>query len=126
MPISYHFNTNIVILEFSGKYTVDDMKTQVTASLDNPECPADAVMLLDLRKDESVKERSPQEIREMSYFFGELRDRINRRLCMVTSDELAFGLMNMAKAYDQSEGISSRAFTDMDKALAWLTSDEET
>jgi hypothetical protein len=126
MAVSHRFSDNIALLEFSGSYTIEDMKTAIIRSLDDSACPENVVMLLDMRLDEAVQERSPREIRDMSYFFGEIRDRIHRRLCMVTSDNLAFGLMNMAKAYDQSMGIDCRTFTDMDKAMAWLnTSDKE-
>ena len=126
MPVSYHFDSNIIVVNFSGTYTIDAMKAEITRSLDDPGCPDDAIMLLDLRDDESVQERSPKDIREMSYFFGEIRDRIHRRMAMVTSDTLSFGLMNMAKAYDQSMGIDCRVFNDMDKALDWMSSKEET
>lgn len=123
MSISYSFTGNVILLAFAGKYGVDEMQTTITAALADSACPDKAVMLLDMRGDESVQQRSPEDIRQMSYFFAEIRDRINRRLCMVTSDSLAFGLMNMARAYDQSVGIECQVFTDIDQALAWLASE---
>lgn len=122
MPVTYRFDDNIFVLELTGHYSVDEMKTKILEALDDPSFPADAVLLMDLRLDESVQERTTQELRDMSFFFSDFKDRINRRMCMVASNDLAIGLMNMAKVYDYNKGITSKVFNDMDKGLAWLLS----
>ena len=122
MAISYSFNDKVILLELANHYGVDEMKETILKALADADCPGDAVLLLDLRQDEAVKQRSSEDLRDMSFFFGKIADRISSKLCMVTNDPLALGLMNMAKVYDQSRGLDCQTFTSMKDALKWLGS----
>ena len=80
MSIDYHYNDNVITLVTCDMYSIKELKDNLLKALDDPHCPENPVLLMDMRQDQAVQQRSSEEIREMSYFLGDIRDRINRRM----------------------------------------------
>jgi len=120
MPVSYSYHGRIVVMRMEGDYTTADLKARVLEALDDPKCPTDAVLLFDMRESNAIKGRSPAEVQEMANFLAGQRDRFSRRLAMVTSSDVAYGLMRIGAVYVERGGVSPEVFRDFEEAKKWL------
>ena len=119
--VSYDFEGDVIVVRPSGKYTAHDMKSAVLDALDDPRLPPRAVLLFDLRESRSLPDRSADEIREMARFLASHGRRFSNRLAMVTSGDLAYGLMRLGAATAEAGGLAAEVFRDVATAKAWLS-----
>jgi hypothetical protein len=59
----------------------------------------------------------------MARFLSSISSRYDRRLAMVVSSEVAYGLMRMGSALAEPGGIVPSVFREMEPARAWLLED---
>lgn len=120
MPVSYSFDGRIVVMRMDGDYTTADLKAGVLEALDDARCPTDAVLMFDLRESTSIKGRSPAEVQDMASFLAGQRDRFSKRVAMVTSSDVAYGLMRIGAVYVERGGVTPEVFRDLEEAKTWL------
>ncbi len=120
MPVKYRFDSNIVVIEIVGEYSVGDLRTTILNSLDDPKCPANALLLINLSESQSIHKRSLKEIRTMALYVASLGKRFNNRIALVASDDLPYGLMRMSSVGSEERGIKSQVFRSFDEAREWL------
>jgi len=54
MPVTYRFDSNIVVIEMVDEYSMDDIRTTVLNSLADSVCPANPFILMNLSKSRSI------------------------------------------------------------------------
>jgi len=122
MPVKYRFDSNIVVIEMVGEYSMDDVRSAFLDSLADPERPIDSFLLINMTDSLSIKNRSTDEIRDMANFLASLGERFENRIAMVAPDDFRYGLLRMGSFDSEQKGISSRVFRDFAQARNWLLS----
>jgi hypothetical protein len=103
-----------------GKYTTSDLKSSILDALDDARVPERPVLLFDLRESRSLQDRTAEEVRDMGRFLASHGRRFGNRLAMVTTGDLAFGLMRLGAVTAEMGGLAAEVFRDMGAAKEWL------
>jgi hypothetical protein len=120
VPVSYSFDSAIVVIKGAGHYTPDDLKAATLAALDDPVLPENPVGMFDLRDSDVLAKRSSSQLADMALFLERLAPRFNNRLAMVVSSTVGYGLMRLGTAYVETPGIRVEIFREYDDARIWL------
>jgi hypothetical protein len=122
LPVTYRFDSKIVVIEMVGECSMDDFRATVLNSLADSERPADSFLLIDLSESQSIYNRSSEDIRTMARFVASLGKWYNNRIALLAPDDLAYGLMRMGSVGSEERGIKSEVFRTFDEARNWLLS----
>ncbi|HUI30179.1 MAG TPA: hypothetical protein VLX91_08170 [Candidatus Acidoferrales bacterium] len=122
MPVKYRFDANITVIEMTGEYSMDELRTAFLDSLADNDRPADSFLLINLTESLSFKNRPSNDIKAMASFVASLGKRFNNRIALVAPDDLRYGLIRMGSSAVDQGGIDSRVFRDFTKARNWLLS----
>jgi hypothetical protein len=76
--------------------------------------------LFDVTRSEVLGQRSHDDLRAMALFLAGESEHFGRRLALVATEQLQFGLMRLGGAYTDMEGVTTAVFVDEDSARAWL------
>src|SRR5512145_637165 len=106
MPVTYSFDERIVVMHMHGTYSVQDLQRGILEALADTACPSSPVLMFDLRESLSLPDRTPDEVRDMARFLGVNGDRFGRRLGMVTSNDISYGLMRLGAATVEAYGVT--------------------
>jgi hypothetical protein len=93
-------------------------------SLARPEAPERFSFLVDVSRSESIKSRSPEEIRLVAEALGPYADRIGGRCAVVATEGVRFGLSRMGSVFSGGVGVDAQVFLDEAAALGWLRAPE--
>lgn len=124
MPVRYRYDSSIVVIELVDEYSMNDIRSTILNSLDDPACPANSVLMIDLSRSRSIYKRSTDEIKEVAQFVASQGNRFNGRIAMVASADLPFGLMRMSSTGSEEKEITSGVFRTFTEARKWLLSDK--
>jgi hypothetical protein len=105
-----------------GEYSTGEVRSTILNSLSDPQCPTNPSLLINLAESISIRSRSSDDIRTMADFVSSLRKRFNKRIALVVSNDLAYGLMRMSSAGSEERGIETEVFRKIDDAREWLLS----
>ncbi len=122
MPITFRFESNIVVIAMEGDYSVEEIYNTAQQVLAHPQIPASPKLLLDLRHSASIAKRSSESVNRVARFFGSISARFSNKIALVAANDLQYGLMRMGSAGAESRGVKSEVFRTLDDAQAWLTS----
>ncbi len=122
MPVKYRFDSNIVVIEMVGEYSLDDLRRAFLDSLADPARPTDSFLLINMTDSLSIKTRSVDDIRDMATFVASLGERFDNRVALVATDDFRYGLLRMGSFGSEQRGIDSRVFRDLAQARNWLLS----
>ena len=120
MPVKYRFDSNIVVVEMIGEYSLDDLRATILNSLADSERPASSFLLMNMTESKSIYNRSSDDVRAMANFVGSLGKQFNNRIAFVAPGDLPYGLMRMGSAGAEDLGIEARVFRAIDEARKWL------
>ena len=120
MAVSYSFDGNIILIRMEGIYSTSELKTTILKSLDAPECPANPVMMFDLRESRSIKDRSAEDVRDMAMFLASQGSRFGNRLGMVAPTDLTYGMMRIGAVIAERGGVDAFVFREFNEAREWL------
>ena len=120
MPVQYRFDEKILVIEMSGTYSIDELRSTISSAFKDPARPEDAVLLLDLSASQSFHERSSESVSNVARFVASFGQKFNNRLAIVAPDDLKFGLARMGSATTDNLDIRAEIFRDPAKARAWL------
>jgi hypothetical protein len=120
MPILYRFDMNVIVIELTGEYTMNDIRTTVTNSFSDPQCPKNPTLLIDLRKSQSIYKRPSTNVNAMGTFIASWGKKFNNRLAIVVPDDATYGLMRMSSVSADSYGIEVKIFRAYEDARKWL------
>lgn len=122
MPVSYRFDSGIIVIEMIGEYPLDDIRKAVLDSLSDPACPANPRLIIDLTGSRIINERTPNEVRSVAGFVASLGDKFSNRIALVAPTNSKYGLMRMSSIGAEDKGIESGIFRNLDDALDWQRS----
>lgn len=120
MPVSYRFESNIIVIEMIGEYSVDDLRATILNSFDDPNCPKNPTLMIDLSKSTSIYQRSSASINAMANFIASHGKKFSNRIALIAPDALTYGLMRMSSAPADLHGIEVEIFRTYEKAREWL------
>jgi hypothetical protein len=89
-------------------------------ALARPEAAERFSFLVDVSRSESIKSRSPEEIRLVAEALGPYADRIGGRCAVVATEGVRFGLSRMGSVFSGGVGVDAQVFLDEAAALTWL------
>ena len=121
MPVSHSFRDRIVVMRMEGNYTTADLRQEIEGALDDPERPRLIGMLFDVSRSTALADRTAAEVNAMGHFLAERSAAFGRRLALVASSDVAYGLMRMGAVATESDGVETRVFRDSESAEQWLT-----
>jgi hypothetical protein len=122
MPVRYRFDSNIVVIETIGEYSMEEFRTTILDSLNDSQRPTNPFLLIDLTQSVSIYNRSSEDIKTMARFVASLGDRFSNRIAMVGSKDLPYGMMRMGSAGSEERGIEAEVFRSFAEARKWLLS----
>jgi hypothetical protein len=122
MPVTYRFDSNIVVLDMVGEYSVDDIPKTILNSLADAQCPATPFMLVNLSESMSIFKRSSEDVITMARSLVSLGKRFNNHIALVAPNDLQYGLMRMGSVFSEELGMKVEVFHTFDKARQWLLS----
>jgi hypothetical protein len=120
VSLTYDFEDRVILVRAVGNYEPSDLKTTILEALDDARLPREPVLLFDLRDSRSIGERTADDVRDMARFLAAHGRRYGKRVAMVTTGDLAFGLMRLGSATAEIGGVAAEVFRDMESARAWL------
>jgi hypothetical protein len=122
MPVRYRYDSNIVVIELVDEYSMDDLRMTVLRSLDDPVCPANSFLIINLTESRSIYKRSTDDIKSMAHFVASLGNRFNGRIALVAPGYLPYGLMRMSSVGSEDRQITSEVFRTFAEARKWILS----
>ncbi len=122
MPVNYRFDSNIIVIEMVGEYSMDDLRTTIINSLADSGHPANSFLLIDLSESKSIYNRSSEDIRTMARFVASMGKWYNNRIAFVAPNDALYGLIRMSSVGSEERGIHSDVFRTFAEARKWLLS----
>ena len=122
MPVTYRFESNIVVMEMVGEYSLDEIRQTLLNALADPRRLANACLLVNLTESQSIYKRSQVELQSAAQFLASLAKGFNNRIAFVSSKDLPFGLARMVSVGADDIGIETEVFRTMAEARRWLLS----
>ena len=122
MPVTYRFDSNIVIIEMAGEYSLSDIRNSILTSLADSTCPSSPFILVNLSESRSIYTRSSEDIKSMVRSLASLVERFNNRIAFVTPNDLLYGLMRMGSVFSEDKGMKTQVFRSFEDARKWLLS----
>lgn len=116
MPIAFEFSGKTIRVTLSGQYSFDDMKKAAAAIQNDPALTADMNLLLDARQ--ATVNPTLAEVKERALFLQSVAR--GRRIAVVVSDSLRYGLTRMLSVFAQMGGLKIEVFMDIEQACGWL------
>jgi hypothetical protein len=120
MPVTYRFDENIIVIELSGEYSVDEMSSVVIEAFQDSARSKNSVLMIDLTNSRSIYQRSSETIIAVAHFIGSYGHQFNNRLALVAPDDFKFGMMRMSSVSADKLGIKVEIFREFNKAKEWL------
>jgi hypothetical protein len=125
VPVEWEREGRIFVMRMRGSYPADALIHRLDEILALDDFPAGAGLMLDMREAESVLNRSTREMRDVTEYFAAHSEPFGHRVALLVEGLARYGLMRMAAAWADLEGVDAGVFRDEDKALAWLQSRAE-
>ncbi len=122
MPVTYRFDSNIIVVEMFGEYSINDFRTAILSSLADSMSPAGCSLMFNFGASRSIHSRSSEDVKIIANFITSLAHRFTNRLAFVSSFDLPYGLMRFVSVKSGACGIESEVFRTYDEARKWLLS----
>jgi hypothetical protein len=120
MPVTYRFDSNIVVLEMIGEYSMHDIRNTIINSLADSHCPTSPCILVDLSESRSIYNRSSEDVNAMARSLTSFGNRFNNRIALVAQKDLVYGLMRMGSVFSEELGVKAEIFRTFAEARKWL------
>ncbi len=121
MPVTYRFDSNIVVIETVGEFSINDILKVLLDSFADSNYPANARLLIDFGESQDIYQRSPAEMLAMSTIASN-GYRFKNRLVVVAQKDLLFGLMRKDSIDSEEHGFEIGIFRNIVAAREWLLS----
>lgn len=118
MPVYDSQKEGIVVITVDGDHTTAELKRVGAAALDRPGVPSPARVLLDVSGAASLKNRSPEDLRDTATFFADLPGL--QAVAVLAPDDLSYSLMRMGMTFFRANGMRASVFRSRPEAMAWL------
>ena len=122
MPITYRFDSTIVVIELVGEYSLDDIPKRIINSLADSHCPISPSILIDLGGSQSIYHRTTRDIITAVNSLSTVAKHFNNRIALVAPNDVSFGLMRMGSVFSEYVGFKPEVFRQYLEAREWLLS----
>ena len=120
MSVTYEVDGSTIALRLRGEYDTAAVRAAALAAFADRAAAGATGLLLDVSHSRSISSRSASEVRAMADFLASHAERFGRRLALVATSDVAFGLMRLGAVSVEQKGVDSRVFRDVAEAEAWL------
>ena len=120
LSVQYRIEDGILRVSFAAASTSEQIFVAINKAYQDPDCPAGADIVLDVRSSTSIGARSLDNIRHLSQIMVNHPARPGRRVAILLQHGEAERLSPMAVQFSQETGLDIRIFEDEDTACAWL------
>ena len=120
--MTYQFDSNIVVIDMVGEYSMDEIRTTILNSLADSTCPANPFILMNLSKSRSIYSRTSEDVKTMARSLASLGNHFSNRIALVAPKDLPYGLMRMGSVYTEETGFEPKVFRTLAEARKWLLS----
>jgi hypothetical protein len=120
MPVSYRFDSTIVIIELVGEYSMNDIPATIIKSLADSTCPIKPCILIDLSESLSIDKRTSEDVITMALSLVPLGKHFNNHIALVAPNNLQYGLMRMGAVFSDEQGMKVEIFRSFADARKWL------
>jgi hypothetical protein len=110
MPVRWAFQDGWLVMELAGRYESQDVVRGFLDALEDPSCPPQVRLIVDVSRSESLAARPAEEIRSVARFLGSFAQRIGARCAVVAASDVHFGLGQMGATHSQAVGVDARVF----------------
>ena len=118
MPLTYDVVEDILVIQAGGKWDFSALKQTLHKAAKSLRGRCLHGILLDDR--DSRFTGFHENYGDMARFHHRLSDRIGKKMAVLVSDDLHYGLARMSSAILSLYGIDLEPFKDEDKAWAWI------
>ena len=118
MPLTYDVVDDILVIQTGGKWGFPALKKTLHTAVKSLGRRCLNGVLLDDRNAKFTGFRD--NFAEMARFHQRLSDRIGKKMAVLVSDDLQYGMARMSSAIHSLHGIDVEPFRDKEKAWAWL------
>jgi hypothetical protein len=120
MPVRAEFIQDVLALRMVGRYEPVDIRAAFRMALQQHASATVRGLLFDVRDSDVLHARPADEIRTMAQFLSAHAQQFGRRLALVASTDVDYGLMRMGSVYVAEEGVMTAVFRDERDAQDWL------
>ena len=120
MSVECRWSGTLLRMDIVGTNDPHEIIRAFESAIAEPDAPERFHFLVDVSRSESIKQRSPEEIRLVAEALGPYTQRIGGRCAVVATEGLRFGLSRMGSAYSGGVGVDAQVFLDEASALRWL------
>ena len=120
MPVSYRFDSGILVYELTGAYSPDDVQGVFSEAFRDPACPLKPRILIDLSNSQSIATRSSSTVNDMAAYMKLFRSKFGNRIAFVVSDNLVYGLVRMGAASAGITDFEVEIFRSQTEGIRWL------
>ncbi len=113
--MTHCIDDDVLLLTADGYYTTDELRRAIDDGLTASTEPIRA-LVIDLTRSTSLAQRSADDVDLMAAFLASIASRYGKRLIMVASGELAYGLMRMGTVLADSRGVDAEVVTTVELA----------
>lgn len=118
MPVTAHFDRDVLVVSPVGTHTVADTRNAILDALDG-RGTAVAGIVMDPRKSRSAAARSKLPIRSAVNFLLSIRDRYNSRYALVVTPTTALRTVRLVVLGLEEAGVNVHVASSVDEAVAW-------
>lgn len=123
MGASYTFVGNVVRIDLEGNYPSEDAIKAFERALEDPAFPANARLIVDVRRSESLTQRRTEDLKMVVDFFAQKVGRVGGRGAILAASEFQVGLMRLTATYAELREVEAMVFQTEDEAIRWLNRD---
>ena len=121
MPVSYTLESGVLVITAQGSYPVEDVIREFQKGLADPGCPTPVSFLYDPSGSADLKDRTPQQVRQVAMFLKPYAERIGRRVAIVVGNDVQFGLSRLGAVFAEDVGVEAQIFHSREDAKEWLS-----
>jgi hypothetical protein len=121
MPVSHTLESGILVITAQGSYAPEEVVGAFIQGLEDPRCPRPVGLLYDPSGSVDLKDRTPQQIRQVAMFLKPHAERIGRRIAVVVGNDVQFGLSRLGAVFAEDVGVEAQIFHSQADAKEWLS-----
>jgi hypothetical protein len=120
MPVSFREDDGCAVLELLGSYTPSEAYEALVDGLASFREGPPQGLIVDVSQSAMLASRPTPDIVRAAQGLGQLGDRFSRRIGIVASSTLAFGLMRMGGSHAEHAGLAVRVCPTYESARNWV------
>jgi hypothetical protein len=123
MPLSYEIEDGIVFIRASGELLPGEQARFIESWMSDPDLPSPILVCREHTGPGSESAfPSPESARAQAALVRTLDGGPDARLALVASEDLAYGMANIFRAWIESAKFETEIFATREEAVAWLRS----